>query len=62
MPTTLKRMTVVLTPDIEVRLDGTKKKAFYNCSHSEMMCTLIVAGLNAMDKKAVKEKDHEKTA
>ncbi len=48
MPTKLKRLTFVLTPEMEPLLDGIKKEMFYNCSQSEMIRTLVGAGLNAI--------------
>ena len=37
MASKLKRMTFVLTPEMEPLLDGIKKEMFYNCSQSEMI-------------------------
>ncbi len=48
MASKLKRMTFVLTPEMEPLLDGIKKEMFYNCSQSEMIRTLVDAGLNAI--------------
>jgi len=42
-------MTVILTPDIEQRLDQIKKNTYYNRSYSEMMRSLIVAGPNSLN-------------
>ena len=43
-----KRMTFVLTPDMEFRLDRAKRAMFYNCSRSEMIRTLIITALDAI--------------
>ena len=48
MPTELKRMTFVVTPDIEELMDAAKQK-FYNITQSEMIRVLIIAGLNALN-------------
>ena len=48
MPTKLKRLTFVLTPEMEPLLDGIKKEMFYNCSQSEMIRTLVEEGWNAI--------------
>ena len=43
-----KRITFVVTPEMEPLLDEIKKEKFYNCSRSEMIRTLLEAGCNAM--------------
>ena len=48
MPSKLKRMTFVVTPEMEPLLDGIKKEMFYNCSQSEMIRTLVEEGWNAI--------------
>ena len=48
MSNKLKRLTFVVTPEMEVLLDGIKKEMFYNCSQSEMIRTLIGEGCNAI--------------
>lgn len=48
MESKLKRLTFVVTPEMELLLDGIKKDIFYNCSQSEMIRTLIVEGCNAI--------------
>ena len=57
MATELKRITFVITPDIETCLDEMKKEMFYNCSQSEMVRTLLEAGVDAIKKK--KEENEE---
>lgn len=48
MATKLKRLTFVVTPEMELMLDGIKKDMFYNCSQSEMIRTLVEEGWNAI--------------
>ena len=45
-----KRMTIVVTPDMEPIIDKAKQM-FYNCTQSEMIRTLIVDGLDTLDAK-----------
>lgn len=52
MATELKRMTFAVTPDMEELMDEAKKM-FYDRTQSEMIRTLVVAGLAAF--KAEKE-------
>ena len=47
MATELKRLTFTITPEMEPVMD-TAKKMFYNQTQSEMIRTLIIAGLNAL--------------
>ena len=58
MASKLKRMTFVLTPEMEPLLDGIKKEMFYNCSQSEMIRTLVDAGLNARMKDRVTQQNN----
>lgn len=48
MASKLKRLTFVVTPEMELLLDGIKKDMFYNCSQSEMIRTLVEEGWNAI--------------
>ncbi len=48
MPSKLKRLTFVVTPEMEPLLDEIKKEMFYNCSQSEMIRTLVEEGWNAI--------------
>ncbi|QHQ59446.1 hypothetical protein Ana3638_00405 [Anaerocolumna sedimenticola] len=48
MATELKRMTFVVTPEMEPLLDGFKKDFFYNRTQSDMIRTLVEAGLEAL--------------
>lgn len=58
-----KRLTFIITPDIEAPLASIKKEFFYNHTQSEMICELISAGLRAVkEEKATKEKRLEQEA
>ncbi|MEG1016751.1 MAG: hypothetical protein RSE36_02975 [Oscillospiraceae bacterium] len=59
MPTSLTRMTITITEDMEPRLECAKKNVFYDRNKSEMIRELVIAGLNAMDEKAAKEKGQD---
>ncbi|MBQ4537181.1 MAG: hypothetical protein II994_06140 [Lachnospiraceae bacterium] len=48
MASKYKRITFVVTPEMEPLLDEMKKEKFYNCSRSEMIRALVEAGWNAM--------------
>ena len=48
MASKLKRLTFVVTPEMEPLLDRIKKERFYNCSQSEMIRTLVEEGWNAI--------------
>ena len=48
MASRLKRLTFVVTPEMEPLLDEIKREMFYNCSQSEMIRTLIEEGWNAL--------------
>ncbi len=48
MASKLKRLTFVVTPEMEPLLDGIKKEMFYNCSQSKMIRTLVEEGCNAI--------------
>lgn len=58
MASKLKRITFVVTPEIEPLLDGMKKEMFYNCSQSEMIRTLIEKGWESIpkDEQCIKSK------
>lgn len=43
-----KRITFVVTPEMEPLLDEMKKEKFYNRTQSEMIRTLVENGLNAI--------------
>lgn len=56
MSTDLKRMTFSVTPEIEASLKSFKKEMFYDRSQSDMIRTLVSAGMRALEtEKAAKE-------
>lgn len=56
MPTNLKRMTFIVTPEMEAPLDTFKKEMFYDRNQSEMIRELVLAGMRAkMQEKEAKE-------
>lgn len=59
MASKLKRITFVLTPEMELLLDGIKKEKFYNCSQSEMIRTLVEEGWNAIKVKTPQNSEHK---
>jgi len=63
MPTNLKRMTFVVTPEMGPMLDEMKKNFFYNRSQSDMIRVLVEAGLQALSaEEKAKEKLHKQSA
>lgn len=50
MPKNLKRMTFIVTPEMDSLLDEMKKDYFYNRSKSDMIRVLIGCGLNTLKK------------
>ena len=48
MPLEHKRLTFVVTPELEPVIDKAKK-IFYNYTQSDMIRTLIIAGLDSLD-------------
>lgn len=57
MATGLKRMTFVITPDIEAPLASIKKEFFYDRTQSDMIRELISAGVRAMRAEKAAKKD-----
>lgn len=54
MATELKRMTFVVTPEMEEPLEEFKREMFYDRTQSDMIRELVSAGMRAMrNKKAV---------
>lgn len=49
MSTDLKRITFSVTPEIEASLKSFKKKMFYDRSQSDMLRTLVSAGMRALE-------------
>lgn len=57
MSTVLKRMTFSVTPEIEILLKSFKKEMFYDRSQSDMIRTLVLAGMKALDAEKTAEQD-----
>jgi len=59
MSTDLKRITFSVTPEIEASLKSFKKEIFYDRSQSDMLRTLVSAGMRALeaDKTAKEDKN-----
>lgn len=51
MATTLKRLTFVATPEVEVSLARFKKKRFFDRTQSDMIRELVLAGMRALESK-----------
>ena len=49
MTDTCKRITFMVTPEMEVMLDKTKKDFFYRQTKSDMIRELVLAGIRALD-------------
>ena len=49
MSTDLKRMTFSVTPELEASLKSLKKEMFYDRSQSDMIRTLVSAGMRALE-------------
>ncbi len=49
-------LTIVVPEDMELLLANAKKDLFYDCTQSEMIRKLVMAGLEVLDEKAKKEK------
>lgn len=45
MATELKRITFVVTPEMESSLNSIKKEMFFNCTQSDMIRKLVSVGL-----------------
>jgi len=55
MATELKRLTFAVTPDMESVMDRAKQ-LFYDRTQSDMIRTLIIAGLDAVEDKGQTER------
>ena len=56
MATELKRMTFVVTPEMEEALNSIKRELFYNRTQSDMIRELVAAGVRVIKaEKAAKE-------
>lgn len=63
MATELKRMTFVVTPEMEEPLNSIKREMFYNRTQSDMVRELVSAGIRAIKaKKAEKENKCERAS
>ncbi len=61
MATYLKRMTLVVTPEMEEPLNSIKREMFYNRTQSDMIRELVSAGVRAIKaEKAAKENRRER--
>lgn len=60
MATALTRLTFVVTKEMEPLLANAKKNQFYDRTQSDMIRELVLAGLDALDEKAAKEKRCER--
>lgn len=57
MATKLKRLTFVVTPEIESQLNMAKKEVFYHQTKSDMIRELISAGLKTLETEKTEEKE-----
>ncbi|MEA5144106.1 MAG: hypothetical protein VB023_11125 [Oscillibacter sp.] len=57
MSTDLKRMTFSVTPEIEALLKSFKKEMFYDRSQSDMIRTLVSAGMRALETEKTAKED-----
>ena len=62
MATEMRRMTFSVTKEMEPLLDRAKKNLFCDRNQSEMIREIIMACLEVMAEKAVKENKNERTA
>lgn len=59
MSTDLKRMTFSVTPGIEASLKSFKKEMFYDRSQSDMIRTLVSAGMRALEIEKTEKEDEK---
>ena len=57
MATELKRMTFVVTPEMEEPLEEFKREMFYDRTQSDMIRELVSAGMRAMKSKKTSNED-----
>lgn len=57
MSTDLKRMTFSVTSEIEESLKSFKKEMFYDRSQSDMIRTLVSAGMRALETEKTAKED-----
>lgn len=55
MATNLKRFTISVSDDMELKLDRMKQMKYYNTSKSRMIQDLIFIGLETLNKEMEKE-------
>ena len=60
MATELKRMTFVVTPEMEEPLNSIKREMFYNRTQSDMIRELVSAGVRAIKADEEEEEYNEK--
>lgn len=56
MATDMRRFTISITDEMDIRLDKMKQAKYYNTTRNKMIQDLIVMGLDVMQKKMEKEK------
>ena len=61
MATALKRLTFVVTKEMEPLLADAKKNRLYDRTQSDMIRELVMAGLDALEEKAAQEKQSVQT-
>ena len=59
MSTDLKRMTFSVTPEIEASLKSFKKEMFYDRSQSDMIRTLVSAGMRELETEKTAKEDEK---
>ena len=59
MSTDLKRITFSVTPEIEASLKSFKKEMFYDRSQSDMIRTLVSAGMRALKTEKTAKEDEK---
>ena len=57
MATELKRLTFVVTQEMEPLLANAKKELFYDRTQSDMIRTLLMAGLNTIEEEIAEKKE-----
>ena len=62
MATTMKRLTFVVTPEMEVLLTRFKKQMFFDRTQSDMIRELVSAGMRALESIPDDEQEAEKEA
>ena len=49
-------LTILVPEDIELLLANAREKLFHDCTQTEMICKLILTGLEAFDEEVAKRK------